>query len=626
MICAFLTAATLAAFWQINYCDFNDIDDVSYVTGNTYIKSGITLEGITWAFTSMHASHWHPVTWLSHMLDVQLFGLKPQWHHLTNLLFHVANTLLLFLVFYRMTKALWQTAFVAVLFALHPLHVESVAWIAERKDVISTFFWMITMGAYVFYVERPLPRRYLAVLISFALGLMAKPMLITLPLVLLLMDYWPLKRFEQKKSVQESSTQLYDSVFLDNGQGYPKENQSRDMKVEEPVYIQGQWASIRPLLWEKIPLFILAVLSSVITYFAATGSATVSFEVLPLNVRVENAFFSYVFYIGKMIWPNNLAVFYPYPERLPLWQVLGVLALLAAVTMAVIWKMKHFPYLTVGWLWYIGTLVPVIGIVQVGVQARADRFTYIPLIGLFIMVAWGIPELLKNWRYRQEGLSAASALIISGLFIITWLQVAHWQNSVTLFEHALSVTNENYVAYHGRGIASGRMGNYGQAIEDFNRAIKINPHYAEAYYNRGNIYATIGNYQQAIENFNSAIQYTPRYAEVYFNRGNVYAALGNYQQAIENFNSAIQFKPQYAEAYCNRGAVNGRLSNLSEAIRDFDRAIEINKQYADAYNNRAIAYNSLGNSRQAVEDRKTAARLGNKGAQDFFRKHEVNWY
>lgn len=288
LICIFLVVATLMAFWQVNNCDFSNADDAPYVTQNNHIQNGITMDSLRWAFTAHHAANWHPLTWISHMLDVQLFGLNPRWHHLTNLIFHIANTLLLFFVLHRMTKVLWQSAFVAALFALHPLHVESVAWVAERKDVLSTFFWMLTMGAYCYYVERPGLRRYLPVLLFFALGLMAKPMLVTLPFVLLLLDYWPLRRLKPRKSDQE--------------------------------------IQIKPLLWEKIPLFALTTLSSVVTYIAQQkGGAVVSIEAFPLSVRMENAFISYVAYIGKMIWPNNLAVFYPYQRLWISWQVLGAI-------------------------------------------------------------------------------------------------------------------------------------------------------------------------------------------------------------------------------------------------------------------------------------------------------------
>src|SRR5208337_2953688 len=463
----FLTAATLIAFWQVNHFDFINYDDPSYVTENFHIQHGITTEAIRWAFTTGHSSNWHPVTWISHMLDVELFGLKPRWHHLTNLLFHIANTLLLFFVFNRMTKATWQSAFVAALFALHPLHVESVAWVAERKDVLSTFFWMLTMGAYIHYVEHPRFTSYLAVFTFLTLGLMAKPMLVTLPLVLLLLDYWPLRRFEQKTSAQEIPAEINKPVSASKR----KEKSSRKQTVQaivkeaKPADRRYQWALVRPLLIEKMPFFALAALSSIVTFIAQRkGGAVASLEGIPPGARIANAFVSYIVYIGKTIWPDNLAVLYLYAGWWPLWQVMGAVLLFIAVTLIVIREAKRFPYLATGWLWFAGTLVPVIGIVQVGRQALADRYTYVPFIGLFIMAAWGIPELLKNWRYRKEALAASSALIFICLFIFTWTQAGYWRNSMALYDHALEVTSQNDIVYTNRGVAYAKLGNRSQAI------------------------------------------------------------------------------------------------------------------------------------------------------------------
>ncbi len=500
LIYLLLTAAAIIAFQQVNHCDFINYDDAIYVTENIHIRDGITTQAIRWAFTTGYAANWHPVTWMSHMLDVQLFGLKPRWHHLTNLLFHIANTLLLFFIFHRMTKAPWKSAFVAALFALHPLHVESVAWVAERKDVLSTFFWMLAMVAYIHYVEHrtedgrqrsadgekwtgilrfpPSVFRYLAVVIFFALGLMAKPMLVTFPFILLLLDYWPLQRFEQKKPAQEirrevskqgagtpASAGVTSSLRKSEGKRGPlsadeikgKSGKKRTgqgmVKEEKPAAHTNQWALVRPLLLEKIPLLALAALSCIVTYFAQKkGGAVISFQGIPAGVRIANALVSYIIYIGKTIWPNNLAVFYPHPGVRPLWQVLGAVLFLGAVTFAVIRTAKRFPYLAMGWLWFAGTLVPVIGIVQVGGQAMADRYTYIPLIGLFVMAAWGIPELLKKWRYRKEALFALSALILPCFFIVTWTQVGYWRNSIALFDHTLKVTSHNVLIQRNRGL------------------------------------------------------------------------------------------------------------------------------------------------------------------------------
>lgn len=371
LISLFLVMAILAVYLQVRNHDFINFDDDLYVTINPHVQAGLTLDSITWAFTSTRASNWHPLTWLSHMLDCQIYGMNPGQHHLTNVLFHILNTLLLFFVFMRMTKDLWQSGFVAALFALHPLHVESVVWLAERKDVLSTFFWMLTLWSYVRYVERSGLNRYLPVLFFFILGLMAKPMLVTLPFVLLLLDYWPLKRFRLGSS--------------EDGQ---------DCRPER--FYLG-------FIWEKIPLFLLSAGSSVITYMVQKSSGAVStLAVIPVHVRIANAIVSYVSYIGKMIWPHNLTILYPYLKSIIYWQVVGAGLLLAVITVVVFRMMKTKPYVAVGWFWFLGTLVPVIGLVQVGLQAMADRYTYVPLIGLFIMVAWGVPDILGKWRYKKK--------------------------------------------------------------------------------------------------------------------------------------------------------------------------------------------------------------------------------
>ncbi len=628
MIYIFLAVATLTVYWQVNSSNFIFFDDPDYVTENNHIQNGITPEGIRWAFTTGHAGNWHPLTWISHMLDVQLFGLQPQWHHLTNLLFHLANTLLLFFVLHRMTNALWKSAFVAALFALHPLHVESVAWVAERKDVLSAFFWILTMGAYSYYVERPGLQRYLIVLVFFALGMMAKPMLVTLPFVLLLLDYWPLQRFQQKNSDQKIRTAVNKPVSGDKHKGKLKKRHTvgEEVKAETRADSKPQWALFRPLLLEKIPLFALTVLSSIVTYIVQSkGGMVKSFEMFPLSVRIPNAVVSYITYIGKTIWPNDLAAIYPHPWLLPTWQAFGAAFLLIAVTVTVIWKARRIPYLAVGWLWYLGTLVPVIGLVQIGLQARADRYTYLPLIGLFIMAAWGISDLSKNWRYRKEVLFASSTVILLFLCIVTWTQVGYWQNSISLLDHTLNVTHNNYIAYYNRGLAYQHLGNYKQAIGDYDKAVEINPKHSKAYYNRGVVYTGLGNYQQAIEDYDKAIEIYPKYEEAYFNRGCVSAILGNNKQAIGDYDKAIEINPKKIEPYINRGNVYSRLGNYRQAIGDYDKAIETNPKYAEAYFIRGHAYWQLGNKQQAIEDVKAAARLGQKDAQNLLKSQGVGW-
>ncbi len=604
IVCLFLTVATLLAFWQVIHCDFTNYDDPYYVTKNKPVQNGITLEGVRWAFTTFHFANWHPLTWISHMLDVQLFGLKPWGHHLTNLLFHLANTLLLFFVLHRMTKSIWRSAFVSALFALHPLHVESVVWVAERKDVLSSFFWMLTLAAYVFYVDRPGFRRYLLVVSAFVLGLMAKPMLVTLPFVLLLLDYWPLQRLQKNKPEHGIQTKVNKAVASDKRKG--KTIKQADIKEEvkaEPVSSEFKWELMRPLLWEKVPLFVLAMLSSIVTYIAQQKGGTVaSIETYSLGVRIANAFVSYITYIAQMFWPNNLAVFYPHPGMRPAWQAWVSFALLAVITVVVLRAARRFQYLAVGWLWYGGTLVPVIGIVQVGLQARADRYTYIPMIGLFIMAAWGIPQLLQKWRYRREGLFASCVLTLSCCSVITWTQTGYWQNSITLFDHAIKVTDRNLSAYNNRGNAYYSLGNYNQAIEDFDNAIEVDPKFTEAYINRGLAYSDLGNNARAIEDYDKAVEADPRHAETYNNRGNAYYGLGDKKKAIEDYGKAIEINPEYANAYFNRGNVYYSLGNLKQAIEDYNKAIEVYPDYARAYANRGNAYADLGNNAAAIED------------------------
>ncbi|NLD82107.1 MAG: tetratricopeptide repeat protein [Smithella sp.] len=635
LICLALVMVTIAAFWQLKDSGFVNFDDQLYVYENAYIQSGLNFDSIKLAFSSdlaKYSGHWHPLTWLSLMLDHSLFGLNPAGYHLVNLLFHVLNTVLLFLVLRRMTKATWPCAFVAALFAIHPLHVESVAWVVERKDVLSTFFWMLTMGAYSYYVEQKTVQRYAFVVLFFILGLMSKPMLVTLPFVLLLLDFWPLQRFSEAiPAPRIPAAEIKPEVS-----GKKKKSGKKDaekaavaVKVSEvtkPAVAEFKWSLIYPLLLEKVPLFVLAVLSSIVTYIAAHSSGTAaSLDVLTPSVRIGNALVSYVVYIGKMIVPVNLAVFYPHPGNVVLWQVLGAAIFLIAATSVVIWKAKKLPYLATGWCWYLGTLLPVIGIVQVGIQAMADRYTYVSLIGLFIMAAWGIPELLKNWKHRREILAVVSALSILVFSIITWNQTGYWKNSITLFDHVLNVTRNNWLINNNRGLAYKNLGDYPQAIKDFDEAIRIKPEYAEAYYNRGLAHKALGNAGQAIADYSRAIRLKPNMAEAYNNRGNAYGESGDCNLALMDFKAALEINPSFAEAYMNRGNAYNCLGNYQQAIEDYGRAIEKKPDYAASYYNRAVAYSKMGNGKLAILDLKTAAGLGDERAKNFLRSKGINW-
>ncbi len=443
-ICLFLAIVVLAVYWPVHKYDFVRYDDNKYVINNRNIQSGINTQSIRWAFTTGYASNWHPVTWLSLMLDYKLFGLKAGSFHLVNLLFHIINTLLLFIVLKRMTKATWASAFVAAVFGLHPLHVESVAWIAERKDVLSTFFFMLTLLSYNGYAEKSNIPRYVVTLLLFAVGLMAKPMLVTLPFVLLLLDYWPLERMRFGKT------------------GDTRQRESNPQK------------SLAGLVMEKVPFFIIAILSSIVTFIVQRRTGAVqSVDVIGISSRFENAIVSYIGYITKMFWPSRLAVLYPYPNSLPVVKIAICFLILTLITALMIIYSKRRKYLVTGWFWYVGTLVPVIGIIQVGVQALADRYMYIPMIGLLIIIAWGLSDILGSWKYRKRVYVTVSVLILLTMSLRTSIQLMYWYDSETLFGHTLEVTKNNYVMENNFASYLDEQGQIPKAIEHFKKLSKL---------------------------------------------------------------------------------------------------------------------------------------------------------
>ena len=537
-----LAAITLAVFWQVNQYDFINLDDNLYVTENRHIQSGITLDGFCWAYSTKHAGFWLPLVWLSFMLDYELYGLHAGGYHLTNRILHILSVLLLFWLFNRMSGAIWRSAFIASLFALHPLHLESVVWITERKDVLSAFFWMLTLCLYVYYTEKPAIKRYLLVLFSFVCALMSKPIVVTLPFVLFLLDYWPLDRW----MIKEVPTNRNNSTVM--------------------------------LIGEKIPFIVLTVISSIVTIGAQnTVGAIVSVERFPFSVRIANAMISYVAYLRKFFWPVDLAVFYPYELSLPLGEILISGLILVLITAAVLYYIKKMPFLFVGWFWYLGTLIPVIGLIQAGSQAMADRHIYLPSIGIAIMLAWGIPYFFKQDDISKKILFPAAIAVISLIAVLTWQQCGYWKNSITLFKHALHVTKDNYLVHNNLGLTLFIEGKTEEAIYHYNEAIRIKTNYDDAYFNRG------------IANFK----------------------LRQYQLAIEDYNHAIRLQPNFDNAYNNRGAAYGMLGQNSRAIEDFNKAIKLNQDFADAYRNRGITYFNQDNKELGCRDAQKACALGN---------------
>jgi protein O-mannosyl-transferase len=582
-------------------------DDNQYITDNNYVQSGINKENVKWAFTNVVSSNWHPLTLMSHMIDWKLFGANASGHHLVSLLLHIGAVLFLFLFLNKATNNIWPAAFVAALFALHPLRVESVAWASERKDVLSMFLGLACLYAYAFYAEKTKISRYILCLILFALALMSKPMLVTLPFVLLLLDYWPLGRWQKAVApVKEpiAATERAEKKKTKKS----KADSIKEKKISVPVKSRSHLIGM--LLWEKAPFIFLTVISNIVTVWAQNkGGSVTSLEYLPFYTRFANAIISYVSYLGKTFWPIDLAIFYPYEYSIPLWKVLASCLILIGISIIIIYYTKKLPFLFVGWFWYLGTLVPVIGLVQVGSQSMADRYTYLPSIGIAIMLAWGIPLLFSRKNMRKKILFPTGVAFLAILVGLTWQQCSYWKNSISLFSHALRVTKDNFMAHNSRGYAYVKLGQYQQAIEDFNQAIRLNPNYALAYYNRGTAYANLGRHQQAIEDFNKSIRLNPNDESVYYNRGTAYHKLSQYQQAIEDFNEAIHLKPNYIVAYYNRGTAYANLGRYQQAIEDFNQVIRLNPNDAFACNNRGTAYANLGQYQQAIEDFNQAIRL-----------------
>jgi Flp pilus assembly protein TadD len=613
-VCLLLAAATFAVFWQVRLYDFVNLDDKMYIVENRHVLSGLTIDGVKWAFTSFHASNWHPLTWLSHMLDIDLFGVNAGRMHLVNVFFHIAGALLLFLILHRMTGAVWRSAFVAALFALHPLHVESVAWIAERKDVLSAFFWMLTLGAYVLYVEKKHPGRYLAALFFFALGLMAKPMLVTLPFVLLLLDVWPLNRLRAGESARVHGVEAEEIVIKkDKGR---KKRKAGEPDVKAPVAVTQavnksmQWSFLLPLVREKIPFFVLSAASSLITIYAQQqGAAVVSMERIPLFTRMANALMSYILYIGKAIWPRNLAVFYPYPDAWPLWQIGGALLLLSGITAMAVYFLKRLPAVAVGWFWYLGTLVPVIGILQVGMQAMADRYTYIPLIGLFIMAAWGAPELLKKWRPGKAALAAAAMLIVAGLAAFTWTQAGHWRDSVRLFSHALAVTKDNHLAHNNLGVALNAAGEKERAAFHYAEAVRLNPRYSSYHYNYANHLVAQGRAEEAISHYTEAIRLEPDYFNAHNNLALARAARREFKEAAFHFREALRIRPGTAGVHYNLAVVLANQSDRREAERHLREAVRLEPNFAEAHNDLGMVLAMQGKTQEGIVHFREALRL-----------------
>jgi tetratricopeptide (TPR) repeat protein len=571
-ICVALAALSWLVFGQTLRHDFVNYDDPRYVYENTKITDGLSISGIAWAFTHIHSMNWHPLTTISHMLDCQLYGSKAGGHHFTNVLLHIVAVIFLFLGLLQMTGAFWRSAFVAAVFAIHPLRVESVAWIAERKDVLSGVFFMLTVLAYVYYVRLPQIRRYLLVALVLACGLMSKPMLVTLPFVLLLLDYWPLDR------------------------------------------IKGQvWKRVL----EKIPLIALSAVSSIATFLAQKGAVGWT-EELPILERINNAVVSYVLYIWQMLWPVNLAVFYPHPEnRLPLWEIISSLLLLICVTAVAVTLRKHRPYLITGWLWYLGMLVPVIGLVQVGWQGRADRYTYLPQIGLYIAVTWAMADLTTLWRHQRTILTVAALLTVVVLSWRAWIQTWYWRDSETLFKHALAVTTNNDVAENNLGIEYLRQGNVDGAISLLQTAVDLRPDNSPAHENLAKALLQKGKVADALIHYRKLLELQPDNIEVHNIVGTVLIQQGRIREGVEEWQKVLAIQSDNGNAMSNLAWVFA--TSPDDSLRDGAKAVQLASEALRISGQRipiifrtlAAAYAETGEFSKAIQTAQQGIELAN---------------
>lgn len=547
-LCTILTIATLSLFWRVGHHEFINLDDNVYITNNPHIRSGVTIASIRWAFTTVYEANWHPLTWLSHMADVQLYGLNPRGHHLTNVYLHTATSVVLFILLYRVTSAPWRSFFVAALFAIHPLHVESIAWAAERKDVLSGLFWFLTLYVYCEYVKTQQRSLYVLSLACFIAGLLAKPMAVTLPLILLFIDFWPLQRFS------------------------------------------GYFRNI--IVLEKIPFLACSAASSLITVYAqAAGGAVANTLELPLMIRIENALLAYCKYVGKLFCPTDLAVMYPFSHAIPPWQAFLSLAALLVFTWFCFVKRFRFPYLISGWAWFTITLIPVIGIIQVGSQSMADRYTYIPSVGLFIIAAWGLADVAAKNILRKTIVSLCAVSTLTAFASVTYHQIGYWQNNFTLYTHTLSVTNNNFFIHNLLGSAFQAADNSTSAIWHYRESVRIFPAFKNSHNNLGVMLLRSGKLIEARREFTEALQLDPNYSFARVNLALICLKEGDLVHAEQHSNSVLRTEPYNENARLVLGQVFQHRGNLTDAIREYREALRINPYYekADLHLKEALA-------------------------------------
>jgi len=581
MIVLGLVLAAVAVYYQVSGHAFISFDDNLYVTANAHVQQGITGRGIVWAFGFSESTYWHPLTWLSHMLDVELFDLDSGWHHVMNLLFHVANSILLFMALTMATGSHWKSAFVAALFALHPVNVDTVAWVAERKNLLSTSFWMLTIIAYVHYVRRPTISRYSAVVLVFVLGLLAKPMLVTLPFVLLLLDFWLLSRIAAVPGLKTGTISQFEE------------------------------AKVSRLVAEKLPLLGLALLSVAVSSISIkAGGMIVTQELVPLSIRVKNAFVSYPMYLGKLFWPTDLTFFYPYPEAVPMWQVAGALLVVLAITLAAAWSFRRAPWFIVGWLWFLGTLVPVLGLVQGGLwPAIAERWAYVPSVGIFMVAAWGVPHLVGMARVSRTALPVTAGVVIVACMVLTWQQARVWKDDFTLFSHGVAVNPNNYVAQVNLGCTLARNGKYADAISRFQEALRVYPADTLALTGMARAHEAQGEYVKAAEYYLQALRYKPDDPEIRSGLAMLYAETGQEDKAIDLYTRMLEHDPSHAGAEYGLGVLYAKKGDTVRAEEHLRRSLRLDPSDAEVHSSLGVVLMNQGRVRDAERHFAEAARI-----------------
>jgi protein O-mannosyl-transferase len=578
---------TAAVYWQVKDFDFIYYDDGGYVFENFHVLNGWTADGFKWAFTTQHSRHWHPLTWLSHMTDCRLFGLNPGLHHLVSLFFHLANTVLLFIVFNRMTGALLRSALVVALFALHPLHVETVVWVSDRKDLLCTFFWLLTMGAYVLYAKRPGIGRYVVVFLFFALAILSKSMAVTLPLILLLMDFWPLGRFKGSRTDAES-----------------------DSESDPSLRPHFQKMKTGRLLAEKMGFFGLGGVALFVAVLSMYWSKSADLWMVSTDSELlARAPVTCVVYLGKMIWPFGLMVPYPDLGKVQIWETTGALMLLSLISVVAIRWARKRPYFLFGWLWYLITLMPVLGLVYGAPQKIADRYTYIPMVGLFVMIIWGIENMMQRLPKRRTVLAVSAGILLSALAAGTWVQASHWKNSITMLNHALDLNPYNYAAMCSLGSFLAKQGEFQEATAYYYQALEIKPDYAKAHTNLGAAFVGLGKPQKALHHYDAALLSDPEDWKAHYNLGNLLAEKGDLENAIIRYKEALKINPDHASTHNNLGIALILQGKREEALMHFSEAVRLDPISPENHYNLGRALAQQGDLENAMEHYAAAVRI-----------------